>query len=298
MIISIINHSDGIVSDDELQIVIRAINRQISEDFEPYWSMGATLRLDGRSEDTPSKLNMLDLRGDAIIYLWDKTDVPGALGYHDQNARGIPYGFVFMDIAKKIGEPWSVTLSHEALELLGDAQVNLLAMGPHPADSDRVVFHWFEMCDAVQAETYKVDGVDVSNFVLPLYFTGSDEPGGRNDFLGRSYNGKTLNSFGVNQGGYVGFYDPETGKHDTFARPQDKTAAKRLKLKGEATAARRAIRYQRFTAAEVSAIKPTPTGKQGRRGLAPTAKAGKATSTAARAMNSNDLTSARRKTGI
>jgi hypothetical protein len=298
MIISIINHSNGIVSDDELQPVVRAINRQIAEDFEPYWSMGATLRLDGRSEDNPSKLNMLDLRGDAIIYLWDKTDIPGALGYHDQNARGIPYGFVFMDLAKKLGEPWSVTLSHETLELLGDAQVNLLAMGPHPGNAAKTVFHWFEMCDAVQAETYKIDGVEVSNFVLPLYFTGSDEPGGRNDFLGRNHNGNTLNSFGVNQGGYVGFFDPETGKHETFARPKDKTAAKRLTLKGEASAARRAIRYQRFMASGVDAKQPIPTGKQERREFVQSSGRGKSNSTLATTTSGNDRPGTHRKTGI
>ncbi len=194
-------------------------------------------------------MTMPDLRGDAILYLWDKTDLPDALGYHDQSARGIPFGFVFTDLAKKLGEPWSVTLSHEALELIADPEVNLLVMGPHPTDPNKTVFNWYEMSDAVQDETYEIDHVKVSNFVLPLYFTGSDEPGGRNDFLGRSYKGKTLNSFGVNPGGYIGFYDPETVKHETFARRRDKVAKKRLKLKGEAKAARRAERYRRFTEA-------------------------------------------------
>jgi hypothetical protein len=273
MIISVVNHTSGKISDEDLQLVIRAINRQITEDFEPYWSLGATLRLEGRSEKNPSKLNMLDLRGDAILYLWDKTDVPGALGYHDQSARGIPYGFVFTDLAEKLGEPWSVTLSHEALELIADPEVNLLVMGPHPADPNKAVFHWYEMSDAVQDETYEIDHVKVSNFVLPLYFTGSDEPGGRNDFLGRSHNGKSLNSFGVNPGGYIGFYDPETGQHETFSRRQDQVAKKRLKLKGEAKAARRAERYRRFTeaaAAEAAAIAEAPTRGTRRRAAAAT----------------------------
>ncbi|MGH6894258.1 MAG: hypothetical protein ACREEP_18585 [Dongiaceae bacterium] len=253
MIISIVNHTNGQVSDEDLLVAIRAINRQIAEDFEPYWSLGATLRLEGRSQKQPEKTTILDMRGDAILYLWDKTDVDGALGYHDQNARGIPYGFVFTDISKKLGEPWSVTLSHEALELIGDPDVNLLVMGPHPTKPNKTVFHWYEMSDAVQDETYKIDGIEVSNFVLPLYFTGSDEPGGRNDFLGHSFKGKTLNSFGVNPGGYIGFYDPETGDHDTFSRPADKVAQKRLKVKGAAQAARRSIRYQRFTQAPAAA---------------------------------------------
>ena len=65
-------------------------------------------------------------------------------------------------------------------------------MRAHPADPKKEVFHWYEMCDAVQDEGYKVDGVWVSNFVLPLYFTPDPEEGGRNDFLGRIYKNKAL----------------------------------------------------------------------------------------------------------
>lgn len=89
-------------------------------------------------------------------------------------------------------------MSHEALELIGDPEVNLLVAGPHPANPNQDVFHWYEMCDAVQAEIYQIDDVEVSNFVLPLYFTGSEEVGGRNDFLGRAHTGRTLRSFSVN----------------------------------------------------------------------------------------------------
>ena len=37
MIISLINHSE-VITDEQVQQVIRAINRQLKEDFEPYWS--------------------------------------------------------------------------------------------------------------------------------------------------------------------------------------------------------------------------------------------------------------------
>jgi len=241
MIISIINHSNGKVSDAQLQHVIRAINRQIEEDFEPYWSLGATLRLEGHSGTIPKKQSLSDMRGDAVIYLWDKSDVEGAIGYHDLNNRGIPFGFVFLDIAKQLGEDWSVTLSHEALELIGDPEVNLLVAGPHPDSSKKKdVFHWYEMCDAVQSDIYQIDGIRVSNFILPLYFTGGDEFDGRNDFLGSS-----LKSFGVNPGGYVGFFDPETGEHDTFSKEGDAKAKKRMEIKSKVKGTRRAIRYQR-----------------------------------------------------
>jgi hypothetical protein len=248
MIISVVNHSNGQVTDEELQTAIRAINRQINDDFAPYWSLPATLRLEGRSSEEPDKVQVPDMRGDAVLYLWDEVDVEGALGYHYQNFRGIPFGFVFTEIAQNIEEPWSVTLSHEALELLGDPQTNLLVMGPHPiGDEDRDVFHWYEMCDAVQAETYEIDGVAVSNFVLPLYFTGTreaDELGARNDFLGRLYEGGPLRSFGINPGGYVGFFDPELGRHDTLSIQNDQVALERQKEKARAREARRAVRYR------------------------------------------------------
>ena len=178
------------------------------------------------------------MRGDAVIYLWSGSDVPGALGYHDQNNRGIPYGFVFTQLSAQLHENWTVTLSHEALELIGDPEANLLVMGPNPNDPNKTVFHWYEMCDAVQAETYRIDGVEVSNFVLPLYFTSGEEVGGRNDFLGRLHNGQTLKSFAINPGGYLGFFDPETGQMDTFSMKGDNGAARRLEVKLKTETAR------------------------------------------------------------
>ena len=246
MIISVINHTNGQLSDEQVQGAIRAINRQIKEDFEPYWSLGAMLRLEGKTGPKPKPQESADLRGDAVLYLWNNTNVPNALGYHERNNSGIPFGFVFTELSAQLGENWTVTLSHEALELIADPEVNLLVMGPHPSAANLDVFHWYEMCDAVQAETYKIDEIDVSNFVLPLYFTGGDEVGGRNDFLGRAHEGKTLRSFGVNPGGYVGFFNPQTGQHETFSRKSDKEAEERMKIKLQAKAARRAIRYQRF----------------------------------------------------
>ena len=55
MLISIVNLSHGALADEDLQRVIRAINRQIAEDFEPYWSFGATLRLEGAAGARPRR---------------------------------------------------------------------------------------------------------------------------------------------------------------------------------------------------------------------------------------------------
>ena len=269
MIISVINHADRSrrqrITDEEVQKVLRAVNLQIEHDFAPYWNLFAKLRLEGRSGKAPTKQSQPDMRGDAILYLWNQVDVDDAIGYHELNFRGIPYGFVFTELAREMKEPWSVTLSHEALELVADPEVNRLAMGPHPKDPGRDVFHWYEMCDAVQDERYEIDGVAVSNFVLPLYFTGGDELGSRNDFLGRRHGNGTLRSFGINPGGYVGFFDPEFGDMDTV--DADDRAAQRRKIKNRALGARRAIRYHRFHATR-AALKRAATSKHDEMGLA------------------------------
>jgi hypothetical protein len=240
MRITVVNMSD--MEDESLLPALRAINRQIAEDFSPYWGQHAALRLEGRAAERPAREQPPELRGDAILYLWDEADVPGALGYHDENSIGLPVGFVFTELSEQLGESWTVTLSHEALELIGDANVNKLAAGPHPADPEKTVLHWYEMCDAVQAESYEIDGVALSNFVLPLYLTPGEQVGGRNDFLGRSYDGKTLASFGVNPGGYVGFLDPETNEMETWSAQDDEEAVRRLKIKEKAGMTRRSVR--------------------------------------------------------
>jgi hypothetical protein len=112
MIISLINHTT--VPDVEVQQAIRAINVQIEQDFYPYWSIGATLRLEGAIGESPDIKNpAANLRGDAILYLEDEiSDNKGALGYHDLHFSGIPFGFVFTEISRQMGEAWQVTLSH------------------------------------------------------------------------------------------------------------------------------------------------------------------------------------------
>ena len=253
MLISVINHTAGLISDSDLQTAIRAINRQVVEDFAPHWGMSASLRLEGHTGPAvhvapePDIQHAIDMRGDAVIYIWHPTDVRVALGYHALNFLGIPYGFVFPEVAAAVGEAWTTTLSHEVMEMIADPEVNRLVIGPHPADPRQIVFHWYEMCDAVQTQTYEIDGVPVSNFVLPLYFTNSEELGSRNDFLNRHDVGAGLQSFGVSPGGYVGFVNPMTGQHDTFFAEGDTIAMRRMEVKRGLGLTRRSQRYQART---------------------------------------------------
>src|SRR4029434_1545596 len=115
MIISIINHTNGQLSDEEVQHAIRAINCQIKQDFEPYWSLGATLRLEGKAGAKPKPQEPSDMRGEAVIYLWDNVNVDNAWAYQDRNNSVIAFDFVFTVLSKSLCERWTVTLPNEAL---------------------------------------------------------------------------------------------------------------------------------------------------------------------------------------
>lgn len=237
MLISLINRSKE-VSDAHVQDVARAINRQIKEDFEPYWSFGGTLRLEGPIGKRLRVSDQSDMRGDAVMYLVEGTNARAAAGWHEANYRDIPYGIVFLGLCEKLQEDWSITLSHETLELIGDPLGNLLVHGNHPFDRRKRVLHLFEMCDAVQAESYTIDGVAVSNFVLPSYFSLGEQPGRRNDFLGTVHGGKTLQSFAMNPGAYLNILDLTTGKWSQPEFEGDVQARQRKKFKAQVKAGR------------------------------------------------------------
>jgi hypothetical protein len=70
--------------------------------------------------------------------------------------------------------------------------------------------------------------------------------GGRNDFLGTRYGGRSLTSFGINPGGYVGFFDPllgKSGKDDQVAL--EERGAKRLAVKRGFKTGRGSLRKSR-----------------------------------------------------
>ena len=204
-------------SDREVQDALRAVNRQIVEDFMPIWGGGRMLKLHASSfnPDDPDSLTEEAVNADSVIYILDQPHIPGALGYHSINTSEIPVGFVFEDLGD-----WTVTLSHEALELIIDPTVNVFVPGPHPQSPGNWVFHAYEVCDAVERTTYSIDGIEVSNFVTPQYFREGDAAGTRNDFLGVG-----VDSFGVTPGSHLGVINPNTWDFEIILGHQMPTKA-------------------------------------------------------------------------
>lgn len=107
----------------------------------------------------------------AIVFL-DDADQPGALAYHDLTPDGLPQSKVFVRTTLKNGDLVSVSTSHELVEMLVDPATNLMTTGPDPK-----IFYAYESADPVEALTFKVNGIPMSDFVYPSYFEVFRKPG-------------------------------------------------------------------------------------------------------------------------
>jgi hypothetical protein len=191
--IAVINAST-VLDDPTLQPMVEAVQQQIHHDFAPHWGIDADLVYVPRGQQPDPTMWWL-----AVL---DDSDVAGALGYHDVTSAGLPLGKVFAKSDLDNRYQVSVTLSHEALEMLVDPDINLLVqLTPKQ-------FYAYETCDPVEADQlgYQVNGVQVSDFILPAYFE---------TFLTQGPFDFTKQLSGVlpamAPGGYLSYYDVTDG---------------------------------------------------------------------------------------
>jgi hypothetical protein len=171
-----------------------ALQKQASRDFGPYWEVEATVDAYPRLEDVP-------------VGYWPmvvKADIghPGAAGIHlDDN--GQPFALITMS------DSWSLTASHETLEMLADPLGNRLVAGdsPHP-DQGRVEF-LVEVCDPSEAAEfgYTVNDILVSDFYTPRFFDPVATENCRYSYTGAIKEPRTILS-----GGYISWHDPPSNE--------------------------------------------------------------------------------------
>lgn len=133
-----------------------------------------------------------------------------ALGYHEDDANGVPVGYVFAATTMQAGDHWEATFSHEALEQLADPGCNggrMCLFNRKPAFVD------FEVCDAVENDEYLINGINVSNFVLPSWWQSAGLPGQKFDLLGN-----LLAPLSLSPGGYFGYTTNGKTWNDVFGR--------------------------------------------------------------------------------
>jgi hypothetical protein len=104
--------------------------------------------------------------GWALVFL-DDADQADAEGYHETTPDGFPQGRVFVRTTQAAGDKVSVTASHELAEMLVDPATNLIA-----SSEDGSQMFAYEVCDAVEETDFPINGIAMSNFVLPSWFEG------------------------------------------------------------------------------------------------------------------------------
>jgi hypothetical protein len=170
--------------------VAAALQRQVTRDFAPIWDVSATLDGFPRLEDVP-------------VGYWPMMivpDVQGAAGVH-LDKDGQPYALIEMS------DSWSLTASHEMLEMLADPFGNRLIPGRSIKRGQGRVEYLVEVCDPSEAADfgYTVNDVLVSDFYTPRFFDPVRSVATRYSFTGALDRPRQ-----VLRGGYLSWHDPSS----------------------------------------------------------------------------------------
>lgn len=195
--IAIANRST-VLSDQQVQDALPAMQHQANYHFAPFWHSGARLHFTDAPDSIPKGMDRIE-----II---DDSDMQGALGYHDLTQDGTPEALIFAATDKQYGLSWTVTFTHELLELLADAWIN------QAAQFDDKKFWAVEVCDAVEADesgyeiTYgSLPPVLCTDFILPKWLI----PGSSTNKF--DYKGHCSGPGDILSGGYMSIYDVSKG---------------------------------------------------------------------------------------
>jgi hypothetical protein len=171
--IAVINES-SVVTDTEIKSVVHALQVQVTRDFFPIWGINANLTFYPKGAAVPATSWQ-------FLFL-DDADQAGALGYHDLTSTGLPLAKIFCVTTVQDGGKWSVTASHEMMEMLVDPYLELCSF--NQTGNTVGILYAYEVADPVEDDSsgYNVGGVRVSNFVYPEWFEA--DATGKVDFLG------------------------------------------------------------------------------------------------------------------
>jgi hypothetical protein len=192
--VAIVN-STTVLKDADVVTAIPALQIQVDRDFAPVWGIGADLVFVGKNGTIPEHA--------WVLYLLDHSDQQGALGYHDLTTAGNPVGKVFAGDDKAYGLSWTVTLSHELLEMLVDPFIVNCVFAQQTNTTGTL--YALECCDATEDDQfgYTINGVLVSDFVYPAWFESFREPHSTQFSFGNVVH----SPFELAEGGYIGAFE-------------------------------------------------------------------------------------------
>lgn len=208
--ISVINGS-SVLTDSDVQPVVDALQKQVDNDFGPAWGVDAKLSFVPQGGSPPA--------GSWWLLILDDSDQADALGYHDLTSEGLPLGKVFAATDLKFGTNWTVTASHELLEMLADPNINLTVFAQSDSAAGRL--YAYEVCDACENDQfgYLIGNVLVSDFVYPAWFEDF-RPASSTQF---DQGQRITQPLQLLAGGYIGVFDISSGSgwQQVTARKED-----------------------------------------------------------------------------
>jgi len=189
--IAVISETNSL-SFNEVALVGAALQKQVMRDFGPAWNIQATV-------DAFATLDEVPIDYWPIIIL-DGIHMQGIPGIH-LDKDGHPFALVQLSAA------WSLTASHECLEMLGNPEGNNVRAGLSPVREQGRVAFLVEVCDPSESGefAYTVNGITVSDFYFPNYFDPVAIPGMRYSFTGAITKPRQ-----VLKDGYLSWHDPVT----------------------------------------------------------------------------------------
>lgn len=179
------------VSPSDLSRASAAFQKQLSRDFGPIWQVTATIDAFARLEDVPLTYWPVLVQDDINV---------DAAGVH-MDKSGQPFALV------QYSNQWTLTASHEVLEMSADPFGNRLIQSTAVMDGQGRVEYLVEVCDPCEAAdfAYHVNGVLVSDFYTPHYFDPVTQAGGGVRY---SLTGSITQPRQVLRGGYLSWHDP------------------------------------------------------------------------------------------
>jgi hypothetical protein len=188
----------------EIKEVAAAVQRQLSRDFASVWAVDATIDPFLSLDDVPP--------GYWPILVRDDFPGMGIIGIH-LDKRHQPFALV------KLNPTWSLTVSHEALEMVADPWGNRLVPGGSPMRGQGLVEFLVEVCDPVGgvAHAYTINGYLVSDFYTPHFFDPVPSS------VRYSFTGRLQRPRAILPGGYLSWREPtsqEWWQWDWINRPQ------------------------------------------------------------------------------
>ena len=165
---------------------LAALRQQVDNHLAPAWNVRADISVLDAGDVIPPDtlpLNIVD-------------SLTGRAGVHS-NFQGQPSAEVVND------DQLSITLSHELLEMLVDPSGTTVkqAADLDPYSGGQQVNYLVEVCDPCAVYSYDIDGVPVSDFVLPSFY--DPKATGKVDFAGYLAGPLT-----VPLGCYISWLDP------------------------------------------------------------------------------------------